>query len=131
MMASLRSVMRREARLSARGEVAQSVEHTAENRGVAGSIPALATLRLLVILTPGASSNTIVGRHGDGWKVRVAAAPERGRANAALVALLAETLGVPLAAIRVAAGQTHRRKVIEIDGLDEEEAGRRLDAARR
>jgi uncharacterized protein len=131
MMASLRSVMRREARLSARGEVAQSVEHTAENRGVAGSIPALATLRLLVILTPGASSNTIVGRHGDGWKVRVAAAPERGRANAALVALLAETLGIPLAAIRVAAGQTHRRKVIEIDGLDEEEAGRRLDAARR
>jgi uncharacterized protein len=131
MMASLRSVMRREARLCARGEVAQSVEHTAENRGVAGSIPALATLRLLVILTPGASSNTIVGRHGDGWKVRVAAAPERGRANAALVALLAETLGVPLAAIRVAAGQTHRRKVVEIDGLDEEEAGRRLDAARR
>jgi uncharacterized protein len=123
--------MRREARLSARGEVAQSVEHTAENRGVAGSIPALATLRLLVILTPGASSNTIVGRHGDGWKVRVAAAPERGRANAALVALLAETLGVPLAAIRVAAGQTHRRKVVEIDGLDEQEAGRRLDAARR
>jgi hypothetical protein len=43
-MASLRSVMRREARLSARGEVAQSVEHTAENRGVAGSIPALAML---------------------------------------------------------------------------------------
>jgi hypothetical protein len=42
MMASLRSVMRREARLSARGEVAQLVEHTAENRGVAGSIPALA-----------------------------------------------------------------------------------------
>ena len=131
MMASLRSVMRREARLSARGEVAQSVEHTAENRGVAGSIPALATLRLLVILTPGASSNTIVGRHGDGWKVRVAAAPERGRANAALVALLAETLGVPLAAIRVAAGQTHRRKIVEIEDLDEEEAGRRLDAARR
>jgi uncharacterized protein YggU (UPF0235/DUF167 family) len=123
--------MRREARLSARGEVAQSVEHTAENRGVAGSIPALATLRLLVTLTPGASSNTIVGRHGDGWKVRVAAAAERGRANTALVALLAETLGVPPAAIRVAAGQTYRRKVVEIDGLDEEEAGRRLDAAAR
>jgi uncharacterized protein YggU (UPF0235/DUF167 family) len=95
------------------------------------TIPALATLRLLVILTPGASSNTIVGRHGDGWKVRVAAAPERGRANAALVALLAETLSVPPAAIRVAAGQTHRRKVVEIDGLDEEEADRRLAAAAR
>jgi len=95
------------------------------------TVPALATLRLLVILTPGASSNTIAGRHGDGWKVRVAAAPERGRANAALVALLAETLGVPPAAIRVAAGQTYRRKVVEIDGLGEEEAERRLDAAAR
>jgi len=88
-------------------------------------------LRLLVTLTPGASSNTIVGRHGDGWKVRVAAAAERGRANTALVALLAETLGVPPAAIRVATGHKYRRKVVEIDGLDEEEAGRRLDAAAR
>ena len=82
-----------------------------------------------MILTPGASSNAIVGRHGDGWKVRVAAAPERGRANIALVALLAETLGVAPAAIRVAAGHKYRRKVVEIDGLDEEEAGRRLEAA--
>jgi len=86
-------------------------------------------LQLLVILTPGASSNTIVGRHGDGWKVRVAAAPERGRANAALVALLAKTLGVPPSGIRVAAGQTYRRKVVEIDGLDKEEAGQLLEAA--
>jgi uncharacterized protein len=82
-------------------------------------------LQLLVILTPSASSNTIAGRHGNGWKVRVAAAPDRGRANAALVALLAETLDVPPAGIRVVAGQTYRRKVVEIDGLGEEEAGRR------
>jgi len=88
-------------------------------------------LRLLVILMPGASSNTIVGRHGDGWKVRVAAAPVRGRANTALVALLAETLGLPPTAIRVTAGQTNRRKVVEIGGLDEEEADRRLEAAAR
>jgi uncharacterized protein (TIGR00251 family) len=88
-------------------------------------------LRLLVILTPDASSNSIVGRHGDGGKVRVAAAPDRGRANAALVALLAETLGVPPAGVRVVTGQTYRRKVVEINGLDEEEAGRRLEAAAR
>jgi uncharacterized protein YggU (UPF0235/DUF167 family) len=64
-------------------------------------------------------------------KVRVVAAPQRGRANAALVTLLAETLGVPPASIRVAAGQTYRRKVVEIDGLGEEEAERRLEAAAR
>ena len=39
----------------------------------------------------------MVGRHGDGWKVRVAEAPERGRANDAVLALLARTLGVPRA----------------------------------
>src|SRR5262245_28131065 len=41
--ASLVGVAEHAARLARQGEVAQSVEHTAENRGVAGSIPALAT----------------------------------------------------------------------------------------
>jgi len=86
-------------------------------------------LRLLVTVTPGASRNEIVGRHGDGWKIRVAAAPERGRANEAVVTLLANALRVDRDSIRVVAGQAARRKVIEIGGLAEEEAGRRLEAA--
>jgi len=88
-------------------------------------------LRLLVTVTPGASRNEIVGRHGDGWKIRVAAAPERGRANEAVVTLLANALRVDRDSIRVVAGQAARRKVIEIGGLAEEEAGRRLEAAAR
>jgi uncharacterized protein (TIGR00251 family) len=88
-------------------------------------------LRLLVTVTPGASRNEIVGRHGEGWKIRVAAAPERGRANEAVVTLLANALRIDRDSIRVVAGQAARRKVIEIGGLDEEEAGRRLDAAAR
>jgi uncharacterized protein len=88
-------------------------------------------LRLLVTITPGASRSEVVGRHGDGWKLRVAAAPERGRANEELRAHLAATLGVPKDAIRVVSGRTARRKVVEIDGLREEEAGRRLEAAAR
>jgi uncharacterized protein len=56
----------------------------------------------------------------------VAAAPERGRANEALVALLADALDVPRARISVVGGQTARRKVVAIDGLDLPAIERRL-----
>jgi uncharacterized protein (TIGR00251 family) len=82
--------------------------------------------RITVTVSPGASRTELVGRHGDGWKVRIAAPPERGRANTALVALLASALGVPEDWVRVVAGETARRKVIEIEGLDETEVTRRL-----
>jgi len=82
-------------------------------------------------VTPGASRDELVGRHGEGWKARVTAAPEPGRANDAVIALLAGVLRIDRGSIRVVAGHAARRKVVEIDGLDEEEAGRRLDAAAR
>jgi uncharacterized protein YggU (UPF0235/DUF167 family) len=88
-------------------------------------------LRLLLSVTPGASRDELVGRHGEGWKARVTAAPERGRANDAVIALLAGVLRIDRGSIRVVAGHAARRKVVEIDGLDEEEVGRRLDAAAR
>jgi len=56
----------------------------------------------------------------------VAAQPERGRANEALVGLLADALEVPRARISVVGGQTARRKIVEIDGLDLTEIERRL-----
>jgi uncharacterized protein YggU (UPF0235/DUF167 family) len=58
--------------------------------------------------------------------VRVAAAPERGRANEALCKLLAEALDVPRRSLRVVAGQSARAKVVEIDGLELAEIERRL-----
>jgi uncharacterized protein YggU (UPF0235/DUF167 family) len=88
-------------------------------------------LRLLLSVAPGASRDELVGRHGEGWKARVTAAPERGRANDAVIALLARVLRIDRGSIRVVAGHAARRKVVEIAGLDEEEAGRRLDAAAR
>ena len=87
------------------------------------------TLRLSLTVSPGAGRSEIVGRHGEGWKVRVAAAPERGRANRELVALLADALGVHHGSVRVVSGAGSRRKVVEVEGLDEDEVARRLAAA--
>jgi len=73
-------------------------------------------VRVTMRVSPGARRTEVVGRHGGGWKVRVAAPPERGRANEALAEHLAGLLGVPKRAVRVASGAGSRDKVIEIDG---------------
>ena len=70
-----------------------------------------------------------MGRHGSGWRVRVAAPPSRGRANRALVELLAYVLDVERGRIAVVGGQKGRSKLVEVDGLDAVELGRRLAAA--
>ena len=71
----------------------------------------------------------MVGRHGDGWKVRVAAAPERGRANEAVLDLLAQTLALPRSQVRLVSGLTSRDKIVELAGLPPEEIERRLASA--
>ena len=62
--------------------------------------------------------------------MRVTAPAERGKANEAVIGLLAERLGLPKSALRVARGVSSRRKTIEVDGLTAEEASLRLDEAR-
>jgi len=85
------------------------------------------TTRLRLRVSPGATRTEIAGRHGDAWKVRVSAAPERGRANDAVVGLLAERLHLPRAAVSVVSGRTSRDKVVELRGLTADEAARRLE----
>ena len=68
-------------------------------------------------VSPGARRTALVGRHGDGWRARVAAPPERGRANVELEDLLAEALEVPRASVCVIAGRASRDKVVEVEGL--------------
>jgi uncharacterized protein (TIGR00251 family) len=84
------------------------------------------TTRLRLRVSPGAARTEIAGRHGEAWKVRVAAAPERGRANDALLRLLSDRLHVPRTQLSVVAGHTARDKVVELRGLDTAEAERRL-----
>jgi uncharacterized protein len=82
--------------------------------------------RIRLRVAPGAARSGVVGRHGDGWKVRVAAAPERGRANDELVELLARVLLVPGADVAVVAGRTSRDKVVAVSGIDAGEADEAL-----
>lgn len=82
--------------------------------------------RISVTASPGATRTELVGRHGDGWKARVAAPPERGRANDELVRLIAAALDLPPSRVRVAAGAGARRKIVEVAGIDTAEIERRL-----
>ncbi|MDG2521142.1 DUF167 family protein [Caulobacter segnis] len=87
--------------------------------------------RIAVRLTPRGGRDRIDGwdKDGDGrpfLKARVSAPPEDGKANAALVVLIAKSLGVPKSAVTIASGQTARLKQIEIEGLETDEAVSRL-----
>jgi hypothetical protein len=88
-----------------------------------------AVTRIRLRVSPGAGRSAVVGRYGDAWKVRVAAAPERGRANEAVLRLLSETLGVPPPNITLVSGLAGRDKIVELAGMDPEEIDRRLASA--
>jgi uncharacterized protein (TIGR00251 family) len=85
--------------------------------------------RLRLRVSPGASRAGVVGRHGDSWKLRVTAAPERGRANDAVLELLADALRVPRKDLELVTGEGARDKVVVLRGLTAGEADTRLEAA--
>lgn len=72
--------------------------------------------RVRLRVAPGARQSALLGRHGEAWKVRIAAAPERGKANAALVQFLASVLDLPRDQIRIVGGHGRRDKLIEVVG---------------
>ena len=88
-----------------------------------------ATTRLHLRVAPGAARTGVVGRHGAAWKVRVAAAAEAGKANDAVVRLLAETLRLPRRDVEIVSGHTARDKVAAVRGIDADETERRLSVA--
>jgi len=85
-----------------------------------------AVLEFAVKAVPGASRDRIVGLYGDALKVAVTAAPEGGKANAALAELLAKTLGVSTRAVQVVSGLHNPRKVVAVAGLSADELRQRL-----
>lgn len=78
---------------------------------------------------PGAGRTAVAGKHGDALKVRVAAPPEGGRANEAVVALVAETLGVGTDAVTLTSGESSRSKRVKVSGVEPDDATRLLHEA--
>ena len=65
-------------------------------------------------IQPGAKKSEVVGLHGEALKLRIASPPVDGRANAALIAFLADALEVPKQSLAVVRGETSRRKTVRI-----------------
>jgi len=72
---------------------------------------------LTLHIQPGAKKTEVAGPHGDALKIRLAAPPVDGKANAALIEFVADRLGLPKSAVTLKSGQTSRRKVLEVVGM--------------
>jgi uncharacterized protein (TIGR00251 family) len=70
-----------------------------------------------VWVQPRASRTEVAGTHGEAVKVRLAAPPVEGAANAELIAFLAKQLGVSRSAVRIVKGERGRNKVVEVEGI--------------
>ncbi len=77
---------------------------------------AAGNLVLALHVQPNAARTAIVGRHGDALKVKLAAPPADGKANACLMEYLAILLDVPRADVTLIAGAASRRKLVRVTG---------------
>ena len=81
---------------------------------------------LTLHIQPGAKKTEVAGEHGDALKIRLAAPPVDGKANAALIAFVADRLGVAKSSVSLKSGQTSRRKVLEVTEAPADTAQRLL-----
>ncbi|AGC44889.1 hypothetical protein MYSTI_03583 [Myxococcus stipitatus DSM 14675] len=75
-------------------------------------------VELALLIQPRASRTRVVGEHDGLLKIQLAAPPVDGEANAALLEFLAKKLGVPRRQVTLLAGDTSRRKRVQVAGVD-------------
>lgn len=80
-----------------------------------------------VKVVPRAKRDEIVGVEGDAVKIRLRAPPVEGRANEALVNLLARTFGVARGDVEILRGETSRHKLVRIRGLTSDKLRKMLE----
>lgn len=76
--------------------------------------------RLEVKVTPNAGRSEIIGIKDDVLQVKIAAPPEKGKANKELIDFLAEKLGIRKSAVLIVKGQASRHKTVVIEGMSSE-----------
>ena len=81
---------------------------------------------LAVRAQPGARKEGLAGLHGGRLRVKVRAAAEGGKANAAIEEVVAEAFGLPKSAVRLVSGASSRSKELALEGLELEQARSRL-----
>ncbi len=79
---------------------------------------------------PGAKRTQWAGMHGEALKIRLAAPPVDGKANAVLIKFLAEFLGVPKLAVSILGGESSRHKIVCVEQASDEALARLEQAAR-
>lgn len=84
---------------------------------------------LNVHVVPGSKREGVIGVHGDALKVAVRARPQKGKANAALLAVLVDVVGARRSAVEVVAGHASRRKRVRIEGATAAGVRARVEAA--
>ena len=82
--------------------------------------------RIAVKVHPRSRRSALAGRLGEAWKLDLAAPPVDGKANEECIRFFAELAGVPRARVRIVTGLTSRMKVVEIEGIAQEDLERRL-----
>jgi uncharacterized protein (TIGR00251 family) len=82
-----------------------------------------------VYVAPRSSANRVLGLHGEAVKISLTAPPVEGAANRALVDFLARLLGVPRSSVAIESGETSRNKIVSVDGIDVDDARRKLGIA--
>ncbi len=85
--------------------------------------------RLTVKVHPRARRSEITGRLGDAWKLSLAAPPVDGKANDECIRFFAEWAHVPRSRVRIVMGLTSRTKVVEIEGVPQDDLERRLSVS--
>ena len=86
-------------------------------------------LRLRLRVKPGGRQQRLIGAYGGALKLEVSAAPEKGRANEAVVRLLSETLGIRRHQVELVAGTSSQDKIAVLTGCSVEEITTRLASA--
>ncbi len=85
-------------------------------------------MKLQIKVIPSSSKDCIAGWLEDTLKVKVKAPPEKGKANKAVIKTLEKTLELPKGSITISSGTTSTRKIIEINGVDENSINKKLSA---